>query len=84
MKYVIYTLFGSALMLAGILSLYFTTGSAGTWLDMARTRIGMVQSVMPAAAIFFLFFIGFAIKLPMFPLHTWLPDAHTDAPPQAV
>jgi NADH-quinone oxidoreductase subunit M len=35
---------------------------------------------MPAAAIFFLLFIGFAVKLPMFPFHTWLPDAHTDAP----
>jgi NADH-quinone oxidoreductase subunit M len=40
----------------------------------------MVQSIMPAAPIFFLLFTGFAIKLPVFPLHTWLPDAHTDAP----
>jgi NADH-quinone oxidoreductase subunit M len=78
-KYVIYTLFGSALMLAGILSLYFATGS----LDMVQITqqgLGMVQTLIPAAAIFFLLFIGFAIKLPMFPLHTWLPDAHTDAP----
>ncbi len=36
--------------------------------------------MMPAGAIFFLLFIGFAVKLPMFPFHTWLPDAHTDAP----
>ncbi len=79
MKYVIYTLFGSALMLAGILCLYFTTGSLNM-VDLAQKGLGMVQSIMPAAAIFFLFFIGFAIKLPMFPLHTWLPDAHTDAP----
>ena len=78
-KYVIYTLFGSALMLAGILCLYFTTGS----LDMVKITqqgLGMVQTMIPASAIFFLLFIGFAIKLPMFPLHTWLPDAHTDAP----
>jgi NADH-quinone oxidoreductase subunit M len=78
-KYVIYTLFGSAFMLAGILSLYFTTGSLNM-VDIASQGLGMVQSIMPAAAIFFLLFIGFAVKLPMFPLHTWLPDAHTDAP----
>jgi len=78
-KYVIYTLFGSALMLAGILSLYFTTGSL-SMLEISRQGLGMVQSVMPAAAIFFLMIIGFAVKLPVVPLHTWLPDAHTDAP----
>jgi NADH-quinone oxidoreductase subunit M len=78
-KYVIYTLFGSAFMLAGILSLYFTTNTLNM-VDIASQRLGMVQSIMPAAAIFFLLFTGFAVKLPMFPLHTWLPDAHTDAP----
>jgi NADH-quinone oxidoreductase subunit M len=78
-KYVLYTLLGSAFMLAGILSLYFTTHTL-SMVDITRQGLGMVQSVMPAAAIFFLLFIGFAIKLPMFPLHTWLPDAHTDAP----
>jgi NADH-quinone oxidoreductase subunit M len=78
-KYVIYTLFGSAFMLAGILSLYFTTGSL-SMLEIAEGGLGMVQSIMPAAAIFFLLIIGFAIKLPVVPLHTWLPDAHTDAP----
>lgn len=79
MKYVVYTLLGSALMLAGILSLYFTTGSLSI-IDMTQSGLAMVQSVMPAAPIFFLLFAGFAIKLPVFPLHTWLPDAHTDAP----
>ena len=78
-KYVIYTLFGSAFMLAGILSVYFTTGSL-SMVDIANQGLGMVQTAMPAAAIFWLLFIGFAVKLPMFPLHTWLPDAHTDAP----
>jgi NADH-quinone oxidoreductase subunit M len=78
-KYVIYTLFGSALMLAGILSIYFTTGSLNM-IDIANQGLGMVQTIMPASAIFWLLFIGFAVKLPMFPLHTWLPDAHTDAP----
>jgi NADH-quinone oxidoreductase subunit M len=78
-KYVIYTLFGSALMLAGILCVYFTTGSLNM-IDIANQGLGVVQTAMPAAAIFWLLFIGFAVKLPMFPLHTWLPDAHTDAP----
>ncbi|MFC1964467.1 NuoM family protein [Chloroflexota bacterium] len=78
-KYVLYTLFGSAFMLAGILSLYFTTGSL-SMVDISNQGLGMVQSIMPAAAIFFLLLIGFAVKLPVFPLHTWLPDAHTDAP----
>jgi len=78
-KYVLYTLFGSAFMMAGILSLYFTTGSL-SMLDIASGGLGMVQSIMPVAAIFFLLLIGFAVKLPVFPLHTWLPDAHTDAP----
>ncbi|MFC2065761.1 NuoM family protein [Chloroflexota bacterium] len=78
-KYVLYTLFGSAFMLAGILSLYFTTGSL-SMLDITGKGLGMVQSIMPAASIFFLLLVGFAVKLPVFPLHTWLPDAHTDAP----
>ncbi|MFW6126286.1 MAG: complex I subunit 4 family protein [Chloroflexota bacterium] len=79
LKFVLYTLVGSAMMLAGILLLYFQAGTfdmvvlAGMGLDTVLT------SVM-AAAIFFLIFIGYAVKLPVFPFHTWLPDAHTDAP----
>ena len=78
-KYVVYTLFGSAMMLAGILSLYFTTGSL-SMVEIAQTGIGSFTAVIPIVAIFFLLLIGFAVKLPVFPLHTWLPDAHTDAP----
>ncbi|MFC2004957.1 NuoM family protein [Chloroflexota bacterium] len=78
-KYVIYTLFGSALMLVGILSLYFTTGTLDM-IEISQKGLGMVQSIMPASIIFFLLLTGFAVKLPVFPLHTWLPDAHTDAP----
>ena len=78
-KYVVYTLFGSAMMLAGILSLYFTTGSL-SMVDLAQSGLGSFTAVIPTVAIFFLLFIGFAVKLPVFPLHTWLPDAHTDAP----
>ncbi len=78
-KYVIYTLFGSALMLAGILSLYFTTGSL-SMVDIAQSGLAPLVTVIPQAAIFFLLLTGFAVKLPVVPLHTWLPDAHTDAP----
>lgn len=78
-KYVVYTLFGSAMMLAGILSLYFTTGSL-SMVDIAQSGIASFTAVIPVVAIFFLLLIGFAVKLPVFPLHTWLPDAHTDAP----
>jgi len=78
-KYVVYTLFGSALMLAGILCLYFTTGSL-SMVEIAQSGLAPFTVVIPVVAIFFLLFIGFAVKLPVFPLHTWLPDAHTDAP----
>jgi len=81
-KYVVYTLFGSAFMLAGILSLYFTTGSL-SMVDIASRGLGMVQSIMRPTIIFFLVLVAFAVKLPVFPLHTWLPDAHTDAPTAA-
>jgi len=78
-KYVVYTLFGSALMLAGILCLYFATGSLNM-VDIAQGGLAMVQLIMLPAPIFLLLLIGFAVKMPVFPLHTWLPDAHTDAP----
>ncbi len=82
MKYVIFTLFGSALMLAGILSLYFTAGSLNM-VELAQTDLAPLVGALPLAATFFLLLAGFAIKLPVFPLHTWLPDAHTDAPTAA-
>ncbi|MFH1169205.1 MAG: NADH-quinone oxidoreductase subunit M [Chloroflexota bacterium] len=78
MKYVIYTLFGSAFMLAGILSVYFATGSL-SMLEIGP-KLGLASAVLPLTAMFFLLLVGFAVKLPVFPLHTWLPDAHTDAP----
>ena len=77
MKFLIYTIAGSAFMLIGILALYF---SAGTF-DMTELGKTPLQPVLLSAqAIFFLIFLAFAIKLPIWPLHTWLPDAHTDAP----
>lgn len=79
MKYVLYTLFGGAFILAGILILYFNTGSLNM-VELLQTDLGAIIQVFPMVLAFFFFFIGFAIKLPVFPFHTWLPDAHTDAP----
>jgi NADH-quinone oxidoreductase subunit M len=66
-------------MLAGILSLYFVTGSLDM-VSIANNGLGGAKTFIPAAGVFWLLIIGFAVKLPVFPLHTWLPDAHTDAP----
>ncbi|MBI2863576.1 MAG: NADH-quinone oxidoreductase subunit M [Chloroflexi bacterium] len=76
MKFLIYTIVGSAFMLAGILWLYFA--SSPNTFDMIALGQGSVKE--GANLIFLLLFIGFAIKLPMVPFHTWLPDAHSDAP----
>jgi NADH-quinone oxidoreductase subunit M len=77
-KYVLFTLFGSAFMLVGILVLGFT---AGTFDIRELGRIDEIKdAVIPVQAIFFLLIIAFGIKLPVVPFHTWLPDAHTDAP----
>ena len=84
MKFLIFTLTSGALLLIGIVSLYFATGTF-TMFDITELGLnGIVNSnfsiAIPAIFIFFIFFIGFAIKLPLFPVHSWLPDAHTDAP----
>ena len=78
-KFVIFTLIGSAMMLAGILLLYFHAGTFDMT-ELARLGLEPVLGGLLAAAIFLLLFIGYAVKLPLFPFHTWLPDAHTDAP----
>jgi NADH-quinone oxidoreductase subunit M len=76
-KFVIYTLAGSALMLVGILALYFY--ATPHTFDM--TRLATQHYPLPfATLVFLLLFAGFAVKLPVFPLHTWLPDAHVQAP----
>ncbi len=77
MKFLVFTIFGSAGMLAGMLALYASTG---TFDLIELSRISLQNTVIPAGAIFWLIFLAFAVKLPIFPVHTWLPDAHTDAP----
>jgi NADH-quinone oxidoreductase subunit M len=80
-KFVLYTIVGSLLMLVGILVLYFMAGkSSGVYtFDLLK----LYDYAVPLQAQFWLFlafFLAFAIKVPMFPFHTWLPDAHTEAP----
>jgi NADH-quinone oxidoreductase subunit M len=97
-KFFLYTLFGSVLMLLGILWLYFNSGEAlrgiltelpEGWTEWHNTfDINLLQMMGPYTAmaglagtlVFLAFFLGFAIKVPMFPFHTWLPDAHVEAP----
>src|SRR5450631_3106515 len=80
-KFVVYTMLGSILMLVGIVWLYNATGT----FDLPTIQ-HMLQSgvlLLPARTemlLFLAFFVAFAIKVPLFPLHTWLPDAHVEAP----
>ena len=82
-KFVIYTLVGSLLMLVGILWLGFAAGDAVNAGVFTTDWYKLVQFGVPLGAqgwLFGLFGLAFAIKVPLFPLHTWLPDAHTQAP----
>jgi NADH-quinone oxidoreductase subunit M len=80
-KFFLYTLVGSVVMLLGILALYFAYHSAtGEYtFDVTKYHQFNVDTGLQWW-VFLAFFLGFAIKVPMFPFHTWLPDAHTDAP----
>jgi NADH-quinone oxidoreductase subunit M len=77
-KFFLYTLVGGLLMLVGILYLYFAAGAGSFDYDVIRAQVelGTTEQVL----LFSAFFAAFAIKVPLFPLHTWLPDAHTEAP----
>ncbi len=82
-KFFLYTLLGSVLMLLGILFLYFNhfhlTGIYTFSIPALYTTAPQIP-FQSAIWLFLAFFIGFAIKVPMFPFHTWLPDAHVEAP----
>jgi NADH-quinone oxidoreductase subunit M len=78
-KFFLFTLFGSALMLLSFLALYFKGGNTFDMVELTQMHgEGIVRSTQHL--IFAGMFLGFAIKVPMFPFHTWLPDAHTEAP----
>jgi NADH-quinone oxidoreductase subunit M len=84
-KFVLYTMAGSILMLVGIIWLYNATGTFDlptiqTLLHTPSSQGGLELSQSTEMLLFLAFFVAFAIKVPLFPLHTWLPDAHVEAP----
>ena len=83
MKFLIFTILGSAFMLVAIVAVFVSAG-VGSF-DMTRLlepggALDASRAALPLGVLFWLFFIAFAVKLPTWPVHTWLPDAHTDAP----
>ena len=82
-KFFLYTLFGSALMLVSFLALYQQTGRQTFNLVELAEAVGTSNIALGTQVLIFGgMFMGFGIKVPMFPFHTWLPDAHTQAPTQ--
>ncbi len=78
-KFFLYTLLGSVVMLLGILALYFTSQPhTFDMLELMRQQGTFVRTFQ--IIVFLAFYVGFAIKVPVFPFHTWLPDAHVEAP----
>jgi NADH-quinone oxidoreductase subunit M len=75
-KFFLYTLLGSLLMLAALIYLYNVTNGSFDIADYHRVPLGMTAQIL----IFLAFFASFAVKVPMWPVHTWLPDAHVEAP----
>ncbi len=75
-KFFLYTFLGSLLMLVGFLYLYFQSGNSFDILHYHTVKLGMTAQIL----LFFAFFAAFAVKVPMWPVHTWLPDAHVEAP----
>jgi NADH-quinone oxidoreductase subunit M len=75
-KFFLYTLLGSLLMLVAFLYLYHASGGSFAILDWWRLPLPLATQVL----LFFGFLLGFAVKVPMWPVHTWLPDAHVEAP----
>jgi len=78
MKFVLYTIAGSAFMLVAILILAFADGGSFDIVELGESNV--TGALLPLGWVFAFLFVGFAVKLPVFPLHTWLPDAHSDAP----
>jgi NADH-quinone oxidoreductase subunit M len=75
-KFFLYTLLGSLLSLVALIYLYFASNGSFSLLDFYDTPLTLAAQ----ALIFFAFFMAFAVKVPMWPVHTWLPDAHVEAP----
>ncbi len=80
-KFILYTMAGSALMLVAIITLYVHSGTLPGERTFDLVRLGQLRVAMPLQAwLFGAFALAFAIKVPVWPLHTWLPDAHVEAP----
>jgi len=79
-KFVLFTMAGSILMLVAIVALYNLTGSFDLTVIQAHLLTDRAPSLAAERLLFLAFFAAFAIKVPLFPLHTWLPDAHVEAP----
>lgn len=84
-KFVLYTLVGSVLMLVGVLFIYFKTGATTFDYHVLASALAAkgsltALSVPEQMGLFAAFGLAFAVKVPIFPLHTWLPDAHVEAP----
>ena len=79
-KFFVFTLFGSAFMLLGFLGLYFRGNRTFSIPELIELGTNGAFSGTFATLVFAVLFLGFAVKVPMWPLHTWLPDAHTAAP----
>ncbi len=75
-KFFLYTFLGSVLMLIALLYLHIQSGGSFSILDFHKMPIPMTAQVL----VFIAFFMAFSVKVPMFPVHTWLPDAHVEAP----
>ena len=75
-KFFLYTLMGSLLSLVALIFLYFSAGGSFSLFDFYQTQLPLVAQVF----VFIAFFMAFAVKVPMWPVHTWLPDAHVEAP----
>jgi len=75
-KFFLYTLLGSLLMLVALLWLFIESRGSFNILDWHQLSIGMKPQIL----IFIAFLVSFAVKVPMWPVHTWLPDAHVEAP----
>lgn len=75
-KFILYTMIGSVLMLVGILYIYFKGNQSFEYLSWLQIPLGSYEQFW----LFLAFALAFAIKVPIFPFHTWLPDAHTEAP----
>ena len=75
-KFFLYTLMGSLLSLVALIYLYFSAGGSFSLFDFYQTQLPLVLQV----SVFIAFFMAFAVKVPMWPVHTWLPDAHVEAP----